>query len=155
MAGGIFIDQPFSPNPKCIVFGLLLCLSYWFLPSKRNPWMLIFIFNAGYIAMAWYDQIYKCKNKMYSGTSPVGDAVLNSIFKPQRRDEEKDEKKNYVKDQQAIYKRNVYLFHMLAVAPILIYVGYMGKNANPRVFGPLLGVGVLAFLYHGFRLVSN
>ena len=43
--------------------------------------------------MAWYDQIYKCKNQMYSGTSPIGDAVLNSIFKPQRRDEEKMKKR--------------------------------------------------------------
>jgi len=152
MAGGIFIDQPFHPNPKCIVFGLLLCLAYWYLPSKRNEWMLLFIFNVGYIAMAWYDYLYKCRNEMYSGTSPVGDAVLNSIFKPQRRNE--DKKKNYVKDQAKIYHRNVYLFHILAVAPILIYVGYMGKNANSKAFGPILGVGVLALLYHGFRLVS-
>ena len=135
----MFIDQPFHLNPKCIAFGTMLCLAYWFLPAQKNPWMLVFIFNLGYIAMAWYDYLYKCQSKMYSGTLQ---GYINTPFKPRE-------------DQGKMHRRNVYLFHMLAVAPLLMYVGYEGKNANPRVFGPLLGVGALALIYHGFRLIDN
>ena len=149
MAGGIFVDQPFHPNPKCIVFGAILCLSYWYLPNKRNNWMLMFIFTAGYIAMAWYDYAYKCKNKLYSGTSPVGHSILSSIFKPQEDDATM---KKLAPNQQAIYRRNVYLFHVLVIAPILIYVGYKGNNVNSKVYSPLLGIGVVALLYHGYKL---
>ena len=152
MAGGIFVDQPFHANLKCVVFGLILCISYWYLPDKRNNWMLLFIFTAGYIAMAWYDYVYKCKNKLYSGTSPIGEAVLNSIFKPQDYEHEDDKMKKLVPNQEAIYRRNVYLFHVLVIAPILIYVGYKGNNVNSKVYSPLLGIGVVALLYHGYKL---
>ena len=139
MAGGIFVDQPFSLNPKCVVFGVSLCLAYWNLPAKRNSWMILFIFSLGYITMAWYDHMYKCQGKMYSGTSPVGQAVITSTLKPQL-------------EQERLQKRNVYLFHMLVIAPLLIYVGFHGKKVDTRAYAPLLGVGILALAYHGYRL---
>ena len=76
MAGGIFIDQPFHPNPKCIVFAAALMISYWFLPN-RNPFLLPLIFIVGYIAMAWYDHLYNCDYKLSSGTA-IGPNTITS-----------------------------------------------------------------------------
>ena len=158
MSGGIFVDQPFHPNLKCIILGLILMLFYWFLPATKNVFMLPAIFIIGYISLAWYDYMYKCSDIMLSG-SYVGLNTLDSIFKPQRRTQE-DENKikannkvNLVQDQEQAYLSRVYLFHVLLVAPIVIYIGYKQKNADPRIFSVLLVLGVLAMTYHSIRLV--
>ena len=145
MAGGIFIDQPFSFNMKCVVFGLVLALLYWFLP-RRNYIILFFIFILSYIILAWYDHFYECKyDKLYSGYNIIGPAVIDSIFKPQPI-------RNELKDQEKIYLRNVYIFHTFIIAPFLIYVGYKNKG---NIFKIILILGIIALLYHGFRLAHN
>jgi hypothetical protein len=40
------------------------------------------------------------------------------------------------------------LSHVLFVAPLLIYVGYIGKKCNDMLFNLLLVLGVVVFLYH-------
>lgn len=147
MAGGIYVDQPFYLNPKCIIFGGVLMLGYWFLP-QRNVFMLPFLFILAYIAMAWYDHFYECSTPLYSG-SGYGLAVLDSTFKPQRRDDV-----SLAKDQEYVYKRNVYLFHLVAIVPLLLYIGIRRKSADARVFPVLIGVASLAGAYHFYRLVS-
>ena len=62
MAGGIFVDQPFHANPKCIIFSVVLMIAYWTLP-KKNPFMLPLIFVFAYVSMAWYDYLYNCDLK--------------------------------------------------------------------------------------------
>lgn len=42
----------------------------------------------------------------------------------------------------------IYLLHILAVAPLLIYVGYMGKKCDQMCFNLLLVLGVIVLLYH-------
>ena len=161
MAGGIYIDQPFYLNPKCILFGGGLMSGYWLLPPK-NIYILPLLFVIAYIAMAWYDHVYKCNTPLYSGTG-YGISVIDSIFKPQQQDEkqpkpqQQDEKqpKNIAKDQAAIYKRNVYLFHLIVIAPLLAYVGIVGKRADVRIFPVLAGIGLLAGVYHGYRLITT
>jgi len=148
MAGGIFKDRPFHPNWKCIVFGVALMAGYWWLPHK-NPFMLPVIFIVGYIAMAWYDFMYECKDKMYSGTNPV-DFLGGSWGKPQRR---KEVTSDLVDDQEAVYKSKMYAFHVLVVAPILGYVGWAGKNTNPHMFAVVGALAVMALLYHGGRIM--
>jgi len=36
-----------------------------------------------------------------------------------------------------------------------MYVGYMGIDANPRTFDAVLGLGVIAALYHGVKLYQS
>jgi hypothetical protein len=150
MAGGIFVDQPFHPNPKCIVFGTILMLGYWYLP-KSNPFLLPLIFVIAYIAMAWYDYMYKCDIQLYSGTS-IGMNTLDTWGKPQRRTEGDKGKDNSHIDQEMMYNKNVNLFHILAINTILIYIGYKGIDTNPQLFNLLTGITATALIYHGSRI---
>ena len=51
-----------------------------------------------------------------------------------------------------ITPRNIYIFHMLVVAPLLMYVGYNGPNTDPNIFTALMALATLVFLYHSYRL---
>lgn len=146
MAGGIYVDQPFYINPKCIIFGLTLMSGYWFLPYQ-NIFILPLLFIIGYIAMAWYDHFYECGIKLYSGTG-YGISVVDSIFKPQRRLE------NVSSNQEIIYGRNVYLFHTFIIAPLLFYIGIKGKKSDERVFPVIAITAIVAFMYHFYRLFN-
>ena len=118
MAGGIFVEQPFHPNPKCLVFAGALMLAYWMLPQK-NPFLLPLIFVIAYVAMAWYDHLYNCDMKMYSGKHS---GILTSPMKPQRREEDKEDKedKDLLKNQDGKYTQKVNLLHILAINPLFI-----------------------------------
>ena len=56
--------------------------------------MLIVIFVLSYVAMAWYDYKYNCDTKMYSGKN-LGANTIDAIFKPQRRNEDIEKKKQF------------------------------------------------------------
>lgn len=71
MAGGIFPGAPFKFNIKCVVFTALLSGGYWFLPH-RNLFVLFFLLWFPYIAMAWYDYMYECRNKLGPTIVPFG-----------------------------------------------------------------------------------
>lgn len=71
MAGGIFPGQPFHFNVKCIIFTLVLAAGYWYLPHK-NPWVLAFLIWFPYIALAWYDWSYQCRDKLQPTLVPFG-----------------------------------------------------------------------------------
>ena len=136
MAGGIFVDQPFHFNPKCVIFGIILMVAYYFLPPKELI-LLPLIFIVGYIAMAWYDHIYNCDTKLHSGIAPLGMATFDAWGKPQvfgsldpkTIDSEglspqnlKEENKNFVPDQVLAYRRNVNYFHIFGV--MLTFIGF-------------------------------
>lgn len=154
MAGGIFTDRPFHFNTKCIVFSFYSGLLYY-LGGGRSLLLIAFIFIMAYVLMAWYDYMYNCKNFMYTGT---GYGIkLSPIFKPQYRVRDRDIEKgerevDLVANQEKIYLRNVYFFHVFMIAPILIYAGYMGVNTPKNVFSFIGGIGALAGVYHGARL---
>jgi hypothetical protein len=151
--GGIFTDKSFEFNAKCVFFGFALMLFYWITPDNKNIFMLPVIFIVAYILMAWYDWLYDCNAKMYTGQhTPVG--VLDSIFKPQRRNESKTYPKDQslLPDQEKAYLKTVYLFHLIAVVPLLTYIGIKGINSDPRVFPVILAVAGLAGVYHAVRL---
>lgn len=164
MAGGIFTDRPFEPNIKCIVFAAIMILFYWIVvpATHRNYYIIPLIFIFAYVGMAWYDYMYNCDVKLYSGTSGLA-AAIDAPFKPQRRNEpgemaaklDPEREKNVLRGagaQEKAYLSKVYLFHSIAVAPLLIYVGLKGKESNEGLFGAVLGLGALAGMYHGFRL---
>ena len=149
MAGGIFVDQPFHPNPKCLFFSAIIIAIYWFSPAKKNAFLIPVIFVVSYVAMAWYDYMYHCDIIMYSGKN-LGPNTLDAIFKPQRRNEKHD-KKNLSKNQEKEYLKRVYLFHIIAISPILIYMGYYGTKSPKRLYPLLLSLGLISIVYHGFR----
>lgn len=164
MAGGIYINQPFSPNIKCIIYGFWMMSVYWFMPCEKNVYLLPAIFIMSYIGMSWYDYKYECTNKLYTGSQGII-GVLDSPFKPQRRDEEPERIRNperildpepgieLLPNQEQEYLKRVYAFHVILVAPLLIYLGIKGKESNEKIFGLVLILGVLALTYHGMRFL--
>lgn len=81
MAGGIFPGKSFAWNIKCIVFTAFIAGGYWYLPPK-NVYVLIFLLWLPYVAMAWYDYAYDCKDKMMPTLFPFGRYIFLP-FKPQ------------------------------------------------------------------------
>jgi len=86
---------------------------------------------------------------MYSGNA-IGPNTIDAIFKPQHRNKKHD-KKNLSKNQEREYLKRVYLFHIIAVSPILLYVGYYGSQSNKKIFPVVLALGGISTVYHGFR----
>lgn len=80
MAGGLFDDQPFSLNLKCVAATLLIAGGYWYLPAK-NIRVLIALLYFPYLALAWYDHFYQCKITMDPTVFPFGRFVYLP-FKP-------------------------------------------------------------------------
>lgn len=81
MSGGIFPGRPFQFNLKCIVFTVIIAGGYWFLPY-RNLFVLIFLLWLPYVAMAWYDYSYDCRDKLLPTAFPFGRWIFLP-FKPQ------------------------------------------------------------------------
>lgn len=80
MAGGLFPGHPFSLNVKCIIFTAVLAAGYWFAPYK-NLWVLAFLIWFPYIALAWYDYMYDCRDKLKPTLVPFGREIWLP-FKP-------------------------------------------------------------------------
>ena len=49
------------------------------------------------------------------------------------------------------YWKAINLFHMVFVAPLLIYIGYMGVDSLPQMFTVLLVLAPLVMLFHLYR----
>ena len=65
MSGGVFMWYPFRPNVKCIWFATLVMLYYWYATDTPNTWLLPLIAVVSYVAMAWYDYLYSCSDRLY------------------------------------------------------------------------------------------
>jgi hypothetical protein len=163
MAGGLFTGREFEPNIKCIVIGVVLILLYLWIAPQPNYYIIPIIFVVAYVAVAWYDYYYSCKQRLYSGTGVLGVSTLDAIFKPQRRDQAADDPSNVPEKeahllegrgaQEAAYLQKVYAFHALAVVPLLLYVGIKGKDTPEGVYGAVIGLASIAGIYHGYRLL--
>ncbi len=106
---------------------------YWWMFPDRNPYMLPVIAVASYIGMAWYDKYYHCDTGVPSDSEPP--TAINA--------------------DRASYLRWVYFLHVLVVGPLLVYLGYKGANADPRAFGAVLALGIIAALYHAIKLFGE
>lgn len=156
---GPYTKDPFHTNIKCVIFSGVLMALYWFLPRENNVYLLPVIFIFSYVAMAWYDQVYNCNRKLYTGSFSDFGTILDSIFKPQKikkSDVPPEKLKELLpeKEQRRVYLRNVYLFHLLVVVPLIGYIGYYGRASDKRTFGALLGLSILAGMYHSYRLID-
>lgn len=140
MAGGIFTDQPFQFNTKCVFFGSTLVAGYWWLGRDPNWIMTGTIFICSYIAMAWYDHAYSCNLRLKTGANgPVG--FIDSIWKPQ------DETGKHVlapTEQCREYTRHVWIFQGLVTGPLLLYLSWIYQGDLQPVLA-LLGGAQIAF----------
>ena len=155
MSGGIFTPVAFHPNAKCVALGAFLAVSYWFAPTK-SLLVFVLILIITYILLSWYDYLYGCDQHMMSGGYGLN---WQAIFKPQYRNEDVPDDVKLVKNQEFVYLKTVYMFHLFMVAPTLVYAGYKGykyakKNNEVTVPFSIVGVaGVMAGMYHGMRLL--
>lgn len=147
MAGGIFVNRPFSFNLKCIVFGFALVIGYWAAAGHRvNFWLFPLIFILAYVAMAWYDELYNCSDRLRSGRYGMV-SVADSIFKPQLRNSNLPDSAG---DQTYLYKRNMHMFHAFIAMPLFMYVTYGRGGIAALAFG----FAFLGFAYHLLALMS-
>ena len=65
MAGGVG-GRPFAFNTKCLVLSGALGAGYWFLPPK-NWYVLGGIVVGSYVGLAWYDELYDCRDRLRVG----------------------------------------------------------------------------------------
>lgn len=49
----------------------------------------------------------------------------------------------------------IYLFHILIVAPLLIYIGYSGSKTPEMLFKLLLIFGILVIIYHSYLYMKS
>lgn len=68
MAGWPFDEL--ALNPKCVVFSGSVVAAYMYLPCRYDRNWLVTASALGvgsYFALAWYDHMYSCNNKMRPG----------------------------------------------------------------------------------------
>jgi hypothetical protein len=53
------------------------------------------------------------------------------------------------------YHEYIYLTHIVFVAPLLIYVGYMKNKANKISLDVMLIIGIVVFFYHLHKLYKS
>jgi hypothetical protein len=116
MAGGIFEARPFAWNVKCIIFTAIIAGGYWYLPAK-NTYVLLFLLWLPYVAMAWYDYAYDCKDKMQPTIVPFG----RYIFLPFKPDGYKKEFEKMSEEQIKAMDR---LDHILTWTLLIIVIVY-------------------------------
>jgi len=123
MAGGIFPGKPFNWNVKCIVFTIFIAAGYWYLPPK-NLYVLAFLLWLPYIALAWYDYSYDCKDKLQPTLIPYG----RTMFLPFKPAGYKQEFDKMPKDQiQAMDTLDHLVTWTLLV--IVIFYAFLRKKA--------------------------
>jgi hypothetical protein len=66
MAGGVG-TRPFEVNPKCLIYSGALAGLYWYLPPKQ-PVVVVGYLIGGYVALAWYDELYNCDSRLSANT---------------------------------------------------------------------------------------
>jgi hypothetical protein len=117
MTGGIFPGQPLALNIKCVIFSILIAGGYWYLPHKSIP-VLVALLYFPYLALAWYDYIYKCEYKLQPTLFPFG-RWLYLPFKPQ---EYKDEYKNLSVDSKEKIARWDRFFVLVILGLVLVKI---------------------------------
>lgn len=101
MAGGEYINgKPFALNVKCIVVSLTLAAAYWWLPP-RSFWVVAGILWTSYVSLSWYDELYKCSDKMKPTVFPLG----RMVFLPFKPPAYQEEMKNLTPEQLKVMDR--------------------------------------------------
>lgn len=125
MAGGVYTGRPFSFNVKCILFTAAVAGGYWWLPA-RSLWVLAVLLWLPYVAMAWYDHLYDCSDKMGPTIVPFG-RWLFLPFKPQGYE---DEYHKMAQNQIDSMRR---LDHVLGWTLVVLLVVWAGLTWKKKV----------------------
>lgn len=154
MAGGIFTNQPFQLNIKCIIFSMIIIILFLYCPSFINNWIkyitLFTLFVVSYVAMAWYDYVFDCR------IAPLkkGYASFQRFIKPKAHVHEKQLEDKDTHTDINLNKLMIYLFHILMVVPLLIYIVYYKKQIHPSTY-PILGsLAGFTLAYHGYKMIA-
>ena len=116
MSGGIFPGHPFHLNIKCIIFTIIIAGGYWFLP-KKNVYILIFLLWSPYIALAWYDYMYDCHDRMHPTIIPFG----RYFFLPFKPPDYQNEYKTMSDESKQIFDK---IDHITLWTILTIFVGF-------------------------------
>jgi hypothetical protein len=49
----------------------------------------------------------------------------------------------------------IYWFHLLFVAPLLIYIGYSESTTPKNLFALLFSLGIVVAIYHFYKLIAG
>jgi hypothetical protein len=85
MAGGVGTSRPFEINAKCLIYSGALAGLYWYLPPKQ-PVVVVGYLIGGYVALAWYDELYNCDARLSANTilhdltAMIKPAVVNGTY---------------------------------------------------------------------------
>lgn len=152
MAGGIFDEKPFVINIKCVIISIIGIILFLLPGNDYIPknWkglysffiVIILLFSVLYIAISYYDFLYDCEPKMQSGKYSI-----TKTFKPL----EYEDAVNWHKERT--YLKSASLFHILFVAPFLVYSGYELNKSHSKLGKLLLSSGLLVGGYHIFRVM--
>jgi len=115
MGGGLF-GTPLYLNPKCLVFSGFVLAVYWLPHPKALAHRFVAAFllaTAAYIALAWYDYIYDCTDRL--GPTLLG--WMSGFFKPAEYGKKFDELP--VKYQKIV--RNVDIVVLLVLVGAFAY----------------------------------
>ena len=110
MGGGLF-GTPLYLNPKCLVFSAFVLAVYWLPHPTAFLHKLIAAFllaTAAYIALAWYDYIYDCTDRL--GPTLLG--WMSGFFKPAEYQKQFD-------DLPVKYKKIVRAFDIAVIGVIV------------------------------------
>lgn len=115
MGGGLF-GTPLALNPKCLVFSFAI-IAVYYLPKPitiaHNIVMVFLLGMSSYIALAWYDVIYDCNDRL----KPTIFGWLSKTFKPKEyREQYKDLP---IKAKKII--RNIDIIILLVIAMTFAY----------------------------------
>lgn len=124
MAGGLYPGRPFSFNVKCIVFTAVVAGGYWFLPPRN--WAVLFVtLWVPYVAMAWYDYMYDCSDKMGPTIVPFG----RYLFLPFKPPGYKEEYNKMAQSQKDTMRR---LDHVVGWTLLIGVTWWFSSNLFPR-----------------------
>lgn len=157
MAGGIFPNYPFVLNPKCVVFSGIIIWLFFYVPPQMNLYWKVFIsfilFVIAYVSMAWYDYKFECqKLALRRGTSQY--SITQKLKPPTHTDSQRDPSKE-TKDETRLNLIIIHLYHILFIAPLLLYIGLKKQNATPNAFMFLIVNLIFAMLYHIPRFIRH
>lgn len=112
MAAGLF-GTPLALNPKCLVFAFAI-IGVYYLPQPatlaHNIVMIFLLGTAAYIALAWYDVIYDCNDR-------VQPTLLGWIAKPFKPKEYTEQYKDLpVKAKKVIRNVDIAILSIIGVA---------------------------------------
>jgi len=154
MSGGIFPGYPFTLNVKCIIFSLLMMALYSFCPPRSlsfavNAFIYFMIFVVSYVALAWYDYYYGCKQLPLMR----GKYSFTGLFKPPPHVAVKQVE--HMMSETDVMKNHtmIYILHLLVIVPLLGYVGLRGARSDSRVYLLLLALAAFTAVYHGSKLM--